>query len=186
MGEAMVSSFQATGRLKAVVDNNKLANPRARRQTVLVPVAPSCTKPDYREKVIVSTKPGAAAPSQEYLANYIVRGKCMRKALRSIQVLCGEYAKGVDMQQASGMLFGALFNGKLKFKTAICVIDVLAGLPGNNCIGVTADHYPGFGYYAENFRKFIALVEGRGIFAHLSPEQRAELVERVPGWHKLY
>ena len=182
----MISGFQAAGALKAFVDKSKLANPRARKQTVLVPVAPSCIKPSYREKVIVSTKPGAQAPSQEYLADYIVRGKCMGKALRSIQVLCGEYAKGVDMQQASDILFRALFNGKLKFKTALRAIDVLASLPGNNNVGVTADHYPGFGYYAENFRKFVALVEEGKIFRHLTPEQRAELVERVPGWHKFY
>ena len=185
-GEEMVSSFQGAQRLKAFVDNSNLANPRARKQSVLVPVAQSRIKPDHREKIFVSVKPGSVAPSQEYLADYIVRGRCIDNALRSIQVLCGEYAKGVDMQQASDMLFTALFNGKLKFKTAIRVIDVLAGLPGNNNVGVTADHHPGFGYYAKNFRKFIALVEERKIFRHLTPEQRAELAERVPGWHKLY
>jgi|GEM_PF-6790804 len=177
----MVSSFQGAQRLKAFVDNNKLANPRARKKTILVPAEHFHLKPDRREKIFVSTKQGAAAPSQEYLADYIVRGRCIDKALRSIQVLCGEYARGVDMQQASDLLFRALFNGKLKFQTAIRVIDVLAGLPGNNIIGVTASHSPGFGYYAENFRKFVSLVEEGKIFNHLSPEQKTGLVERVPG-----
>ena len=159
----MVSGFQATSRLKAVLASVGL-----------------------REKIIVSTKPGSVAPPQEYLARYIIKGRKINKALRSIQVLCGEYAKGVDMQQASDMLFSALFSGKLKFKTAIRAIDVLAGLPGSCNIGVAATHSPSFGYYAENFRKLVTLVEEKKIYASLPDSQRTELVERVPGWHKLY
>lgn len=179
-------AYRDVRNLQRIIDGRKIGISHERKQTEIVRVEPFHVKPDRREKIFVSVKPGAPSPSQEYLAEYIINGPCIGKALRSIQVLCGEYAKGVEMQQASGMLFNALFTGKLKFKTAIRIIDVLAGLPGNTLIGITADHSPGFGYYAENFRKFVLLVEEGKIFTRLAPEQRTELVDRVPGWRSQY
>ncbi|MFA6907730.1 MAG: hypothetical protein WC263_02795 [Candidatus Micrarchaeia archaeon] len=178
----MVNAYRDVRILQRFASNGKIGNPRARGQAVLVPAAPFHVTPDHRERIFVSVKPGSTAPSQEYLAEYIIRGPCINKALRSIQVLCGEYAKGVDTQKASDLLFNALFAGRLSFKTAIRAIDVLSGLPGATVMGVAAARSPGPGYYSENLRKFVSLVEEGKIYAHLPLEQKAELLERVPSW----